>query len=650
MCGIAGFLSFENEASEERSLARMTQRITHRGPDGEGTWSDPSAGVYFGHRRLAILDLSPTGKQPMVSQDGKWVISFNGEIYNHLGLRRDLQTAGVSFQGSSDTEVFLEWIARYGLESVLRQSEGMFAFALWNRQDRTLSLARDRFGEKPLYWGWNGPRFFFASELKAIRSHPEFRESLCSESIPLFLQLSYIPAPLTIAEGIFKLLPGEALTLKKTTSGEKPHLWQYWNSLEEIGKVAANRPAQKTSGALVEKLDTALKESILSQMQSDVPVGAFLSGGIDSSLVVSLMQEASGEKAHTFTVGFDESDFNEAPYAREIAKTLGTIHHETVFTGADAQRLVPKMGEVFDEPFADPSQLPTYFLSQMASQFVKVCLSGDAGDELFGGYPRHFFGNKLDRIQKWLPEAARIRLADYLLSVPEARWDQRAAQIKKFLGRPKGSPNVGNRVRRLGETLRGTDSKQLYFSLATQFSTSELNAYPPFQRFSMNQPAFPISLSLAERIMAIDTIAYLPNDVLTKVDRASMASGLEVRAPFLNSKVFDLAWQLRLNEKMDSQQTKLPLQKLLQKRLSPKLFERPKKGFSIPLQTWLRGPLEGWASELIQGMRADDWGLKDTHQPEKLWLEHNKGERDHSGRLWSLLMLQSWKLHRATER
>lgn len=653
MCGIVGLLT--RGKVEEAVLNRMVQPIVHRGPDAGAVWTDPKAGVGLGFRRLAIIDLSPAGMQPMSSADGRYVIVFNGEIYNHLELRAELdasgggpRAAGAAWRGHSDTETLVEGIAHWGLEETLRRAVGMFGIAVWDKKDRTLGLARDRFGEKPLYYGWVGGDFVFASELKSLAAHPKFNNEIDRESVRLMLARTNVPAPLSIVRGVFKLEPGCMLTasfdaalephsrpiLADTSSGGIS-VKRYWSYRDVIAQGLA-APITDEREALVQ-LEAALAVSIRGQSVAEVPVGAFLSGGIDSSAIVALYQKYSNSRVRTFTIGFNEAEFNEAHYAKAVAQHLGTDHNELYVTVTEAQAVIPRLPTMFDEPFADSSQIPTFIVSQFAREQVTVAISGDAGDELFGGYDRFRVATALWRHFSAVPEPLRRSAGAALSVIPASVW----SNLAQALGRRR----VGSKIRRLVDRMRTARTMDdLYASFFDEWTgetspvlgaTGRSDFAPP----SLGVPGAPPAVQL----MYIDAMTYLPDDVLCKVDRAAMATSLETRAPFLDHRVAALAARLPLDMKIRGSETKRILRQLLYNEAPRELFERPKAGFGVPVGDWLRGPLRDWAEALLDERRLREDGYLDPAIVRRRWNAHLSGERDDVPGIWALLMFQAWK-------
>jgi asparagine synthase (glutamine-hydrolysing) len=645
MCGICGFLdiarSLSQEALEDLSL-RMAAAMAHRGPDEGTSWSDPRAGVAFGHRRLAVIDLTPTGRQPMTSRCGSYTIALNGEIYNYRKLRGELEGEGVPFRGSSDTEVVLEGIARWGVEKTLQRMVGMFALALWNSHKQTLTLARDRGGEKPLYYGWMGGTFLFGSDLRALAEHPHFRKELDLSALGEYFMRNYIPAPASIYKGIRKLLPGTYCTFSPEQPGLMPSPVPYW-TLEETVRTARENPFTGTPREALEELHQLLRQVLQGQMLADVPLGAFLSGGIDSSLVVGVMQELHSSPVRTFTIGFEEAAFDEAAEAAKVARHLGTNHTTRYVTPREALEMVPQLPRFYSEPFGDSSQIPSCLVASFARQSVTVALSGDGGDELFGGYNRHTWLPRLDRRLGKYPLWSRRVGARALQSLSPAAWDGILQGAGKLTG--KAVPRLGGyKVHKLASLLDAPGLEALYRRVTTFWKSPEeiLLAPEPFEDLPLEE-SLPPGLSKEEQIIYRDYASYLPGDGLTKVDRACMSASLEGRAPFLDHRLLAFAWSLPMEYKIRSGTGKWILRELLATYLPRQLFERPKMGFGIPVSLWIRGPLREWACSLLHPSRLRQEGLLAVPGVQKRLKEHLAGTHDHSDSLWGLLMFQQWR-------
>lgn len=648
MCGIAGI--FGEAARDVSLLTRMGGLLRHRGPDDQGVWVDPEAGISFVHRRLAIVDLSAAGHQPMHSADGRFVLTFNGEIYNHAELRTALEAEGNppegGWRGHSDTEVLLQAIAVWGLERALAKSVGMFAFGLWDRRQRVLSLVRDRFGEKPLYYGWSGGDFVFGSELKALRVHPRFDNQIDRDALQHYSSLGYIPTPLSIYRRVFKLAPGCILNVtpegagivrddppREGESGTGLRLSRYWSYREVVLRGVANTIDDESTAR--EELGRALAASVQGQSMADVPVGAFLSGGTDSSTIVALYQMHSSIPVRTFSIGFEEVGYNEAEDAKRVAEYLGTLHHEHYVTSREAREVIPLLPSMYDEPFADSSQIPTYLVSRFARRELTVALTGDGGDELFGGYNRHFVAPRMWRRLQMVPK--RLRAAGTPLSrIPPQVWARAGALIP---GRRQ--PHFGGKLQkalRIAATANSLD--EVYRNYLDEWNGG------PKPVLGSNGKAstfdFAVEMPDAGRMMYCDAVTYLPDDVLCKVDRASMAVSLETRVPFLDHRVAELAARIPLSLKIGRGEGKLILKSLLRQYVPPQLVQRPKAGFQVPIGEWIKGPLRDWAEDLLDERRLGSEGFLDATLVRDRWHAHLAGKRDSTAALWAILMFQAW--------
>lgn len=618
----------------------MADRIRHRGPDGEGVWVDPEAGFAVAHRRLAILDLSSAGHQPMQSGSGRWVLAYNGEVYNHLELREQLHTEGAApqWRGHSDTETLLACFEAWGIERTLQASVGMFAIALWDRAERALYLARDRIGEKPLYYGWQGNTFLFGSELKALRVHPAFNAAVDRGALALLLRHNCIPSPHSIYAGIHKLPPGTFLKLGQGQREVQPVA--YW-SLAEVAQRGMANQFVGTDAEALDALELHLGNAVRGQMVADVPLGALLSGGIDSTLITALMQANSRQPVRTFTIGFDERQYDETKHAIAVAKHLGTTHTELRLSGDDALALIPKLPEMYDEPFADSSQLPTHLVMKMARQHVTVALSGDAGDEFFGGYSRYFLGPKAWRSVAWMPLQLRRALGAALTTVPSATLNQLAG----LLGSRIGIALPGDKLHKVGRRLYNARTQDdFYVSLVSEWMEFEpmvIDSVVP-SNLMEDRSRWPRLSDPVATMMVMDGLTYLPDDILVKVDRASMAVSLETRAPFLDRDLMEFAWSLPMSMKLRDGKGKWLLRQLLNRHVPRALVERPKMGFAIPLDDWLRGPLREWAEALLAEGRLRREGYFDPAPIRATWGRHVRGEGSFGYRLWSVLMFQAW--------
>ncbi len=642
MCGIAGFID-PSRASDAEDLAAtasvMAHCLAHRGPDDQGVWTDADSGVAFGHRRLSIIDLSPEGHQPMLSADGRWVVAFNGEIYNFTRLRPELEARGHTFRGHSDTEVLLAAVSDWGVEGALGRFNGMFAIALWDRSERRLWLARDRMGEKPLYYGSAGGVFLFASELKALHQHPAFDASVDRDALALFFRYGYVPAPHCIYAGIRKLEPGCLMSFRPG-DGAVPSVRSYWSLREVAERGAAERGA---AGEKLEELESVLSDAVGLRMTADVPLGALLSGGIDSSTVVALMQAQSSRPVRTFTIGFREAGYDEAGYAREVARHLGTDHTELYVSPQDALDVIPLLPEIYDEPFADSSQIPTYLVSQLARRHVTVALSGDGGDELFLGYDRYRWAGRLWQLHRSAPAAVRRGAVRALSWRGPGDWDRLAARAAGLLRRPPA--RVGDRLHRLSGLLEATSALDLYAGLMTHWADPPvLGAGAPDAR--LTDPAERADLPLlVDQVAYLDGISYLPDDILAKVDRASMAVSLEARIPLLDHRVVEQAWRIPPAAKSHRGRTKWPLRRVLARHVPEAMVDRPKMGFGVPVGDWLRGPLRDWAESLLDERRLAADGYLQPGPVRDVWRRHLEGRAADQHLLWDVLMFQAWAQH-----
>lgn len=644
MCGIAGWLGREEVRDAPQVAKAMTDSIRHRGPDDSGVWIDKSAGVALAHRRLSIIDVSSEGHQPMVSKSGRYVVAFNGEIYNFREIRRSLETQGCKFRGHSDTEVMLAAIEEKGFEIAIREFSGMFAIALWDREKQELVLARDRFGEKPLYYGWQGSTFLFGSELKSLKKHPNFVGAIDRGALSLLLRFNCIPAPFSIYTEISKVRPGHIVRVSGGKGvGQSVEEMPYW-SLNSVVADGLDNQFDLSPEEACSALERELMASVKRQMVSDVPIGAFLSGGIDSSTVVSLMQAQSDRPVKTFTIGTNVEDYDEARQAAAVANHLGTEHTELYVTPEDALAVIPDLPNLYCEPFSDSSQIPTYLVSKLASEHVKVALSGDAADELFAGYNRHLVAGTLWKRARKSPRALRMLAAKMLTSLSPTAWDAIAAKVRALSPRRSHLRMVGDKAHKLASVLTAGDGAEFYKQLVSHWPHPDrvvLGAKEPSSLIN-SENDWPRTDNLVHWMMAIDAQTYLSDDILVKVDRAAMANSLETRVPFLDHQLVEFAWRLPLNLKIKNGQTKWLLRQVLYKYVPQKLVDRPKMGFGIPLQEWLRGPLRDWAEELLNESRLRREGFFDPAPIRSAWNAHLSGKTNEQYRLWDVLMFQAW--------
>ncbi|HEX8775523.1 MAG TPA: asparagine synthase (glutamine-hydrolyzing) [Pyrinomonadaceae bacterium] len=635
----------------QATIRLMSDTLLHRGPDDEGSWLDEAAGVALGFRRLSIIDLSPEGHQPMTSADGRYVAIFNGEIYNFRELRRELDAYGHRFRGHSDTEVMLAAFTEWGFERAVKLLNGMFALALWDTQERVLYLTRDRLGEKPLYYGFAGETFLFGSELKSLRAHPLFRAEINRDALALFLRFNYIPAPYSIYKNIRKLPPGTYLSVDARhvgssgddAPGQCTAPVAYW-SAREVAEEGVNEPFEGTESEAVAELETILSDAVGLRMVADVPLGAFLSGGVDSSTVVALMQAQSSRPVRTFSIGFTDEAYDEARHARRVAGHLKTDHTELYVTPEDAMAVIPRLPALYDEPFSDSSQIPTFLVSELARRHVTVSLSGDGGDELFAGYNRYLLGQSVWNKIGWMPMGSRAVVAGALMTVSPRGWDRAFTGIKPFLPSRLQQRTPGDRLHKLAEVLAVPDTEAMYMNIVSHWKepTSLVKgaSEPPTaltdSRQWANLPHF------IQRMMYMDTVTYLPDDILVKVDRASMGVSLEARVPFLDHRVVEFSWRMPLDWKISNGESKRPLRKILYKHVPRELIERPKMGFGIPIGQWMRGPLRDWAEALLDERRLEQEGFFNPQPIRQKWQEHLRGTRNWQYYIWDVLMFQGW--------
>ncbi len=646
MCGVVGFIGLPENGRNvafKDVIGNMAATLQHRGPDDKGEFIDEAAGIALGHRRLSILDLSSAGHQPMSSVCERYIIVFNGEIYNHNELRNELESRdkSLSWRGHADTETLLVAISVLGVESAIKKCVGMFALALWDRQHNTLTLARDRLGEKPLYYGWFGGAFVFASELKALHKYPGFSGDIDRDALHLYLRHSCIPAPYSIYKGVFKLPPGNILTVPNDNQETQPE--PYW-SLCDVAVNGQRDQINSSDAEAVDELECLLSQSVKGQMIADVPLGAFLSGGIDSSAIVALMQSHSSRSVQTFTIGFNDASYNEAAHAKAVAKHLGTDHTELYVTPDDAMQVIPRLSTLYDEPFADQSQIPTFLVSQLAKEHVTVSLSGDGGDELFGGYTRHHWAAHMWRKVGSIPRPLRAVLAAAMQTLPPWLWDSMFMRLGGLLPRSMRQRNPGDKLHKLSEMVCAYGKEDVYLSLVSDWKNPGSLVKDGKEPLSLiTNDSCSVNLgSFENSMMYLDAVTYLPDDILAKVDRASMGVSLECRVPMLDHRVVEFAWRLPLEMKIRKGQGKWLLRQMLYRHVPSELVERPKAGFGLPLGDWLRGSLREWAEDLLAEDRLMREGFFHPEPIRKAWAEHISGRYNRAYLLWDVLMFQSW--------
>jgi asparagine synthase (glutamine-hydrolysing) len=638
MCGIAGFLNGPSPgpaAQLERWAQAMGDALEHRGPDDHGIWTNPEAGVGLSHRRLSIVDLSPAGHQPMTSANGRFVLIYNGEVYNHQELRPELEARGVTFRGHSDTEVILEAFGAYGIEATAKRLIGMFALAVWDRKERMLTLVRDRLGIKPLYWAKFGDLFLFGSELKALRAHPGWAPRIDRAALSAYMRHNYVPAPHSIYEGVRKLEQGTILTLP---FGGEPVIERFWDA-RAVAKAGLADQLTDDDASLTDQLEGLLLDAVKRRMVADVPVGAFLSGGVDSSTVAALMKASNAGPVQTYSIGFEQEGYNEAAHAAAVAKHLGTQHTEMMVTSREALDVIPRLPDYYDEPFADSSQIPTYLVSALTRQHVTVALSGDGGDELFAGYTRYQYAEKL-ALLAFLPRPLRYAMARLIKTQPADRWTQILSIIPKRL-RPS---QPGDKMHKLASVLTVESETDLYRRLVTHWEPDTVMRDAREAKGVMWDAHvdrdFP---SLLDRMQYLDLVTYLPDDILTKVDRASMAVALEARVPLIDHRVVEFAWRLPQRVKVRNGVSKWLLRQVLYRHVPASLIERPKMGFAVPLADWLRGPLRDWAETLLSEQRLREGGFFEPAIIRRLWDDHTSGRANTQYLLWDVLMFEAWR-------
>lgn len=637
MCGIVGY--WDKRGASERIAENMARKILHRGPDDAGTWLNNDGNLVLGHQRLSIIDLSQAGHQPMISPCGNYSLVYNGEIYNHIDLRAELEEGGGNFDwvGQSDTETLLCALRHWGIIKTLKKLNGMFAFALWDQKKQALYLARDRMGEKPIYYGYSNGCFMFGSELKCLSSHPNWKGGIDRDALALFMQYSYIPTPYCIYKGINKLPPAHYITIKD--SGRfvsKPEC--YWD-IKNIAKEGENEKERNVE-EYIDELDTLLRDAVFSRMLSDVPLGAFLSGGIDSSTVVALMQSQSQNKVKTFTLGYYEKGYNEADHAKTVAEYLGTKHSELLVTPADVMAVIPNLPVVWDEPFSDSSQIPTYLISKLAREYVTVSLSGDGGDELFCGYNRYNHGYQVWKFLRLLPKSARKLVSNFLNAVPGRKLEH----LIHLLPKRFHLPHFAGQLEKLADVVLEEKGESYYYRLVSHLSEQDnlIKGKENSFSFANNMNPLPELSDLRAYMMLLDSMTYLPDDILTKIDRASMAVSMEARVPFLDHRVVEFSWRIPMNFKYRNRQGKWLLRQVLHRYVPRKLIERPKMGFGVPIEHWLCGSLRDWAEALLDERRLREEGFFVEKTIRRMWDEHVRGKRHWHFQLWDVLMFQAW--------
>ena len=642
MCGIAGFFN-PDKGLDKRALhatgTRMNAAIAHRGPDSNDVWQDPDFPVVLAQGRLAIIDLSEKGLQPMPSHSGRYVIVYNGEIYNYREIADELRRLGHTFQGASDTEVLLTAIEQWGFEKTLDKINGMFAFALWDRKTRQIHFARDRFGKKPLYIGWAGKSLVFASELKAFHVYPEFKADLDRNVLSLYMRFGYVCAPHAIFKNVWQMLPAGRLSLDLETLQAGTDLSQrmelYWSLPDAVSK-ARDNPVRSSENDIIKEFEGMLSKATALRMISDVPLGAFLSGGIDSSTITSLMQANSNRAIKTFSIGFEDDGYDESASAAKVAAHLGTEHQAFNVSAQDAMNVIPQLPDMFDEPFADASQIPTYLLAKMARSQVTVALTGDGGDEILGGYQRHTHIPALWNKISWMPQAARRTAGNLMLRVPQQTYDRLQPSYPQF----------GRRVHRMAQVVSQSDEKNLYATLLQVWPDREgvvLGGTAP--AIPLDDPAmWPQDLSLSEKMIYADTLSYRPNDLMVKTDRAAMAVALEARAPLMDYELCEYSWRLPHEMKIRGFEGKWLLRRVLEKHVPKALFDRPKTGFGVPMQQWLRGPLKAWGDDLLNIDALRKQNILNAELVAGRWQDFQSGRGGHANAsdLWTALMFQSW--------
>tara|TARA_R110002050_G_scaffold300734_1_gene472047 strand:- start:1903 stop:3831 length:1929 start_codon:yes stop_codon:yes gene_type:complete len=637
MCGFTGFIDFKREykASQlDKITQKMAAEIDYRGPDDWGVWSDESCGISLGHRRLSIQDLSPLGHQPMQSVSGRYWMVYNGEVYNAPDIRQELEGKGYQFKGSSDTEVMLTAFDVWGVKKSVQKFIGMWGFALWDRQDKALILCRDRLGIKPVYWGINKHTLFFGSSLKSFRSHPQWATELDKDALSSYFRFSYVPAPYSIYQGVKKQKPGTIITIKSQCNIQEEEYW----SMQDVYDKGQAAPLEISDKDAIDQLEVILKDAVDKRMLADVPLGAFLSGGYDSSLVVALMQSQSQNPVKTFSIGFNEADYNEAQHAKKVAAHLKTDHHELYVSPEQAQSVIPDLPKYYDEPFADSSQIPTYLVSKLARQHVTVSLSGDGGDEFFAGYNRYSLGMDVWRKLRKIPGFMHNPLSLAFDKMPSTVWES-LAQLIPASKRPK---NISSKIQKLSEVLKMDSGIDFYKSLVSQWIHPDVLVQGGHEKDLDIWNLKPQGSNFTSHMQLLDSLTYLPDDILTKVDRASMAVSLEARVPLLDHRVAEYAWQLPHNMKVRDGKSKWILRELLYRYIPKEMMDRPKMGFGVPIDSWLRGDLRDWAEDLLSEKSLNKTGVLNPDPIREKWIQHTKHHKNWHYSLWPVLMFVAW--------
>ncbi len=645
MCGLTGFCDFRGiDSNAEQVCLAMASRLIHRGPDDTGVWVNREHGIALGHRRLSIQDLSSSGHQPMESSSGRYVVAYNGEIYNFHNLQTELASLGYEFRGHSDTEVLLAAVEAWGLADALTRFTGMFAIALWDKSQRILSLARDRVGEKPLYYGWQGHSLLFGSELKALRVHPNWQNNIDRNALALYMRHNYIPTPYSIYQDIHKLAPGTLLRIPHTTQpGIVPTPIHFWD-MKHVAEHGIRKPTQLTDNEAIDTLDGLLRESIRNKMISDVPLGAFLSGGYDSSTVVAMMQAESTQRIKTFSIGFHEETYNEAHHAKRVASHLGTEHTELYVSPKQAMDVIPRLPHLYDEPFSDSSQIPTFLVSEMTRNHVTVALSGDGGDELFAGYDRYFFANSFWKKTSRIPYPLRAVLASAIRGISPALLTTSLGWLTPHLSFFGGQGTLGDKLHKGAGLLKCRHFEELYLDLVSHWKDPEnivVDGKEP-QTSLTDTAQWSGLMDCIQNMQYLDSITYLPDDILVKVDRAAMGVSLETRVPFLDQNIIEYAWQLPAQFKVRNGEGKWILRRLLERYVPAEIMDRPKMGFGVPIDSWLRGPLRDWAEEMLNEKRLREEGYLNPIPIREKLAEHLSGDRNWQYHLWDVLMFESW--------